>query len=294
MFAFSKGAPNEDRLTAALFGLMHYLAAPELLHPFLGLLSAANPAFEWSDGQLPDVTEVVAWPSFEVPEHMGERFTEVEEGTKGTVIPDGLVVLHWRRWGVEARSRRVWVYLEAEHSKTVEAEQLAQQWAVLEGVHEPGDEWWLLLLNRSSTLPWPDSARPRGWGGSREEFAQRDLVAWCDLRRHYLRTGEVSTPSASMRSPLLHLSWQACSDLVRSLERRSWAYSGLLAGLREYLAIAGYSAAVSWLEVVEYGMDDVPLDLFSRIAGHRPEALFCDPDAVFSEVDGAYLPGVKP
>lgn len=295
MFGFAKGTPNEDRLTAALFGLTHYLADPELLHPFLARLADANAAFSWQEERLPDEAAVLPWPTLEIPPHMGARFTKVEGAAKGTVTPDALIRLEWQRWGAARGRRTVWIYVEAEHSKAVEAEQLAQQWAVSREHHPASDELWLLLLNKTPTLPWPESTRPPLWPGAPPTLARTDLRGWCAHRAHFLRLGETQPDAAALPPEafpaLLHLSWQACADLVGGLERRSWAYRGLFAGLREYLGQAGYMPAVSWLDVIEVAPDKVLPDRHATFAGRLPEPFATDPDALFPRL-GATLLGV--
>ncbi len=293
MFGFAKGRIDEDGLTAAVFGLMHHLADAEMLHPFLDRISRRNPAFTWSDEQLPGAAAVEPWPTLEVPEQMGARFTKVEDGKKGSVTPDALVRLTWPKWGVDGRPRSVWIYVESEHSKAVEAEQLAQQWAVLRGLHGEDDEVWLLLLNKTPSLPWPEGGRPDLWPGGPKDLARRDLLTWCALRAHYLRTGAGEPDPGKLPDRdwprLLHFSWQDAADLALDLERRSWAYRGLFAGLREYLVSGGYSPAVSWLGVVERGSAEVLPDRYVVVAGARPVLLDSNPDTAFIQVGNTFI-----
>lgn len=293
MFGFAKGRIDEDGLTAAVFGLMHHLADAEMLHPFLERLAAANPDFEWSAEQLPEEAAVEPWPTLEVPEQMGTRFAKVEGGKKGSVTPDALLHLRWAKWGVDGQPRSVWIYVESEHSKAVEAEQLAQQWTVLHGLHGEKDKVWLLLLNKTPSLPWPEGSRPDLWPGAPKDLARRDLLTWCALRAHYLRTGagepDPSKLSDGDRPLLLHFSWQDAADLVLDLERRSWAYRGLFAGLREYLMSGGYSPAVSWLGVVERASAEVLSDRYVVVAGARPVLLDSNPDAAFINVGNTFI-----
>ena len=293
MFGFAKGRIDEDGLTAAVFGLMKYLADAEMLHPFLERLAKANTDFAWSQEQLPEAAVVVPWPTLEVPEHMGPRFAKIEDETKGSVTPDALVRLNWSKWGVEGRPRSVWIYVESEHSKAVEAEQLAQQWTVLQGMHAEDDEVWLLLLNKTPSLPWPEGGRPHLWPGAPKDLARRDLLTWCAVRAHYLRTGAGEPDPSKLPDGdwprLLHFSWQATADLIRDLQRRSWAYGSLFAGASEYLESAGYSPAVGWLEAVELAEPSPIADRHGSIAGARPVLLASDPDILFAQHGGTFI-----
>ncbi|MCB9682661.1 MAG: hypothetical protein H6733_14440 [Alphaproteobacteria bacterium] len=305
MFGFAKGRIDEDGLTSAVFGLMHYLADAELLYPFMERLARANKAHPtrdgalliWSDEQLPDEVSVSPWPTLEVPDGMGVRFGEVSERNKGSVTPDALISLYWHKWGIDGRERRCLIYVESEHSKAVEAEQLSQQWVVLRALHPPADELWLLLLNKTPSLPWPEGGRPDLWPGAPKDLAGHDLWSWCAHRAHYLATGDREAESKALPTEawpnLLHLSWQDCADLVKGLERRSWAYRGLFAGLAEYLALAGYAPAVSWLGVVERGSTEVVEDRYVALAGERPSLLDCDPNKLFTRVGDTYI-GASP
>ncbi|MCB9764948.1 MAG: hypothetical protein H6739_34545 [Alphaproteobacteria bacterium] len=263
MFGFAKGQPNEDRLTAAVFGLMRYLPPQEWLHPFMEQVGARHPELCWDPNRLPEEHELLPWPVSEIPESMRRRFAKTsDDWGKGRVIPDAAIRLHWVRWGDARTSRRVTLFIEAEHSKTVEAEQLAQQWAVLSGERTPGEERFILLVNPSSTLPWPESTRPTAWEGEGSRIAPHDLRAWSSLRAHYLRTGERLSALDQLpetdRLPLLHFPWAAIAALVRRLRDRSWPYQQVFDGLLEYLASAGYTAPLRLHEVVELA-SDVPI-----------------------------------
>jgi len=206
----------------------------------------------------------------EIPAALGARFGLVSEAApKGVVIPDALLQLRWRRWGVQGAPRSVAIY--------VEAEQLAQQWSVLSAHPHPGEERWLLLVNKTPGVPWPDGARPELWPGEGRAEMRRSLRGWSALRTHYHRTGQ--PPAGSDQLPadawprLLHLSWQRIADLTRALEGRSWAYRDLFRGLREYLGSAGYHAPLRHLDVVETGAAR-PIPRRDFRAGHQRPVLF--------------------
>jgi hypothetical protein len=296
MFAFTKGQANEDRLTAAVFGLMRYLAAPEYLHPFLELLSrrtgypTVRDGFAWDPDRLPDDHRLDAWPTFRVPREWGARFSPRDGARKGTVEPDASILLQWDRWGLGQSSRRVRIWVESEHSKVVEAEQLAQQWAVLHNLPQEhagpeataAEERWLLLVNSTPMLPWPDAALPGATpiDGSRG----RDLQSWCAHRVQHLRTGEHGLQDADLAPSawprLLHVSWQQIARLALALERRSWAYSSLFGGLRGYLADAGYHPPVRFLDVVKHAPSKPIEDRAVRIGLARPSLLNTAPSAI--------------
>ena len=246
MFGFAKGKPDEDRLTGAVFGLMAHLPPQEFLFPFIKTLAnrsgrtgiGKRPGrLAWDAETPPDSWKVEPWPMLEIPPSMRAR-VRAKGKQKSTLEPDTLIRLTWAGDGGRRPPRDVLIYVEAEYSKVVEAEQLAQQWAVIRDVTPAEQEPWLLLVNSTPRLPWPDESRPDLWDGADRSLGRRDLTQWVTLRANYIDTGDPESappPSAS----LLHSSWSEIADIVALRARQSYPYASLYAALLGYLSDAG-------------------------------------------------------
>ena len=275
VFEFTKGrvtrtAEGEDRLTAAVFGLLRHLPSPEFLHPWLQDLAQRNPVFQWDPEDLPTRVEVEPWPQLEVPDALGQQFSV----PKKMLIPDAAIHLRWP-------DRAMHIYVEAEWSKPVEVEQLAQQWSVLLPRASSVDGVLLLLVGRSMRCPFPETSRPEIWAGEGRLVATRSVEEWVGARVATYETKGVKPAAHLMeaaqdrfRHGFLYSAWGNTSEVARTLARQSWAYEPLFRGLLGYMEAAGVGPAPRARDLLHFGSDRL-LDDRARQLYARPEPVDC-------------------
>ena len=140
-----RGPFNEDMLTACTFGLFKYLPSELFFKFFVEFLSELNPKSNIDINV--NLKDIKFWPLFEVPlewrTYLGRVYENEPGKMKATIEPD--VVLETDEW---------LMFVEAEKSHIIEAEQLFQQYAV--GYKEAKTrnlKFYLLLINSALSRP---------------------------------------------------------------------------------------------------------------------------------------------